>query len=160
MVHFKGSWTSDTNKRSSRQGHLTSNSIHGSEPPGRLPPASPAGCPVAIFASQPKSHSLEIPPAAFLYHGSKRWELFALFSPGTDDHSPFPPLEQQTHMEFQILASTPASPAPNCSLREGLINAGVDDTDAASTVRRQESCIKAACKMTQRVIKKSALVQP
>lgn len=49
-------------------------------------------------------------------------------------------------------------PPPNCSLGEGTVTVATDDMEAASTFCRQESYIKAICKVTQLVIKKYVFI--
>ena len=85
----EGSLTSDTNKRRSRQNHLTS---HCTREPTRNPPPRRARWLLrgGLHFSAEKA-TLETPGSQLhFYQVSKGWELVGFFPLLTDDHSPFP----------------------------------------------------------------------
>lgn len=141
MVRFKGSLTTDANKKRSRQEHLTSNFAEESQTVGfLLASVRPS---LFLCGNAPLLRPSRHPQLRFFYQVSKRWELVASFllSPAITALSP---LSRQTRLESQLLAGA----APNCSLRESTARTGRYDTDVVSTLCRQERYIKAICKVT------------
>lgn len=122
--------------------------LHGSEPKRRFPPRKPGwllGGHLLFLSRKATPQDSLGSPSCISYRVSRRWALLECFSLGADDHVSFS-LWLQTHTRFQILAGTPV---PNCSLREGIAKAS-----SGWQRRRQESCIKAVCKVTQLVMEK------
>lgn len=115
MVRFKGSLTTDTNKKRSRQDHLTSNSAEERQSVGCLQQA-PCCCVAGLICLRPSRH----PKLHFFYQVSKRWELANPFLRSLAITA-LSPLSLQTHVESQVLAGI----APNCSLRESTVHVGM-----------------------------------
>lgn len=89
MVHFKGPLASDTNKRSSRQDHLTLNSTKESPAKRFLQHIWLLQGSFHFPAEKPPQETLQHPPPQCnFYQVSKRWELVEFFPLFTDDHSP------------------------------------------------------------------------